>query len=76
METANKHGPRRSPIVLLKPSAASAYAEAHCAIDNSEAPEHTIKIIAIQNNGVLKRADIPIPSSSSTRYSIGQVTKL
>ena len=74
--TANIHGPKRSPIVFDNPSAASAYADAHCAIASSDAPAHTIRHIDAQKRGILKSFLMPIPCPSSTIGTIGQVAKL
>ena len=74
--TANMHGPARSPTVLESPNAASAYADAHCDMESSDAAEQIIKQTASQNRGFLARDFIPMLSVSSTRGSIGQVAKL
>ena len=76
MVAANKSGPIRSQIVLEKPKPDSTKADAHCAIDNSDAPEQIIKTTAIQKSGDLNSCKIVIPFPSSTRCSIGHVAKL
>ena len=55
---------------------ASAYADAHCAIASSDAPEQTIITMAIRNMGFENNFLISIPCPSSTNDSIGQVAKL
>ena len=74
--TANMQGPARSPTVLDSPSADSAKADAHWAIDSSEAPEHTISTQASQKKGVANSLPMDMPLPSSTRCSMGQVAKL
>ena len=49
ISTANEQGPTRSPTVLETPIADSVNADAHCAIDASDAPEHTIPFFAIRS---------------------------
>ena len=43
--------------------------------ESSEAPAQTIRMIASQNNGVLKRARMVIPFPSSVSRSMEQVAK-
>ena len=74
--TANIHGPAISPIDLERPSADSANADAHCAIESSDAPAHTISRMESQNSGTLSRLPILIPLPSSVGCSIGHTAKL
>ena len=74
--TANIHGPAISPTDLVSPRADSANADAHCAIESSEAPAQTISSIASQNSGTLSRSRIRIPLPSSTGCSMGHTEKL
>ena len=53
INTANKQGPAKSPTVLETPIADSVNADAHCAIEASDAPEQIISNISNQNNGNL-----------------------
>ena len=62
--------------ILRSPRADSANADAHCAIESSEAPAHTISSIASQNSGTLSRSRIRIPLPSSTGCSMGHTEKL
>ena len=57
------------------PSAASVKADAHCAIDSSEAPAQTISRIASQKTGFFIRLRIVSPLPSSVSRSMGQVAK-
>mgnify|MGYP002561040800 CR=1 FL=1 len=52
------------------------FADAHCAIASSDAPEQTIITMAIRNMGFENNFLISIPCPSSTNDSIGQVAKL
>ena len=54
----------------------SANADAHCAIDASEAPAQIIKSIKAQNIFVLKSSEIVMLLPSATMGSMGQVAKL
>ena len=74
--TANRQGPARSQTVLLNPRPDSTKADAHCAIESSDAPEQTISTTATQKSGDLKSWRIVMPLPSSTIFSIGQVAKL
>ena len=76
MVTAKRQGPTRSPTVLEKPRAASVKAEAHWAMESSEAPAQTIRIIASQKTGTLNSSRRVMPSPFSVRCSMGQVAKL
>ena len=51
MVAANRQGPTRSPTVLVKPSAASANADAHWPMEFSHAPTQTISKVASQKTG-------------------------
>ena len=53
--TANRHGPTRSPTVLLTPSPLSANADAHCATASSPAPAQNIMTSSTQNIPLRKR---------------------
>ena len=76
MNTANRQGPAKSPTVLETPIADSVNADAHWAIEASDAPEHIISSIRSQNNGNLSSWLVFILSPSSTNRSIGQEIKL
>lgn len=76
IKAANKQGPAKSPTVLETPIADSVKADAHCAIEASEAPAQIISKINSQNNGNLSRWLVRIRWSSSTSRSIGQNIKL
>ena len=65
--TANRQGPAISPIAFERSKADSANADAHCAIESSDAPAHIISS---------KRFPILIPCPSSAGCSMGQVMKL
>ena len=73
---ANKQGPAKSPTVLETPMADSVKADAHCAMEASDAPEHTINRIINQKIGVFSSSRMPILLPSSTNRSIGQLIKL
>jgi hypothetical protein len=73
---SSQQGPAISPTAFEKPRADSAYADAHCAIASSDAPEQTIITMAIRNMGFENNFLISIPCPSSTNDSIGQVAKL
>ena len=74
--TANRQGPAISPIAFERSKADSANADAHCAIESSDAPAHIISSMEIMNTGVFKRFSILIPCPSSAGCSMGQVLKL
>ena len=76
MNTANPLAPSKSPVVFVTHSADSAKAEAHCAMDSSDAPAHTISTTKSQNIFVFNSCPMVILLPSLTIGSMGQTAKL
>ena len=76
MNTAKPQGPSRSPTVLLTPREDSANADAHCAMDASEAPALIIRTMKSQKTFVFMSCPIVMPAPSFTMGSMGQKAKL
>ena len=65
---ANKHAPAKSPTDFVNPNADSAKADAHCAIDISDAPAQIIRMIAAAKIGFFSKRRINESLSIRDRY--------
>ena len=75
MSSANRHGPKRSPMVLPTCRADSAKAEAHWLMACSEAPEHTISSTNSQNTPLPASCRMLMPLSSPVILRMGTLAK-